>query len=131
MMVFLAHFFVAAMVGVLIDALWIGVIAKGFYEKHMDRLLADRPNPFPVVLFYLVFIWAILYFAVEPALINHDFTWLLKHAAFLGFAMYATYDLTNAATLKKWPAKLTIVDMLWGTFLTTTVAAATFFIFDQ
>jgi len=130
-MVYLAHFFVAAMVGVLIDALWIAGIAKDFYQKHMGRLLADRPNPFPIVIFYVVYIWAVLYFVVEPALLNHSLSWLLKHAALLGFALYATYDLTNASTLKDWSAKLTVVDMLWGTFLTTTVAAATFLIFNQ
>ena len=130
-MVFLAHFFVAAMVGVIVDAIWIAGIANGFYKDQLDHHLADRPNPVATVLFYLIFIWAILYFVVEPALLLHDFSWLLKHAAFLGFAMYATYDLTNAATLKNWSAKLTIVDMLWGTFLTTVIAAATFLIFNQ
>jgi uncharacterized membrane protein len=131
MMVFLAHFFVAAMVGVLIDALWVAGIAKGFYQDKMYGLLAERPNPLPIVIFYFIYIWSILYFVVEPALLNHDFTWLLKHAAFLGLAMYATYDLTNASTLKNWSVKLTVVDIIWGTFLTTVVAAATFLIFNQ
>lgn len=130
-MEYLAHFFVAGMVGIILDAIWIGLIAKSFYEDKIDRHLADRPNPVPIVLFYLVYIWAILYLVVEPALINHSLSWLLKHAAVLGFAMYATYDLTNAATLKNWSAKLTVVDMLWGTLLTTAVATTTFVIFNQ
>jgi uncharacterized membrane protein len=130
-MVFLAHFFVAAMVGVIIDALWIAGVANSFYKKQLDRHLADRPNAVATVLFYLIYIWSILYFVVEPALLLHNLGWLLKHAAFLGLALYATYDLTNAATLKNWSAKLTIVDMLWGIFLTTAVSTATYLIFNQ
>jgi len=130
-MEFLAHFFVAAVVGVLIDAIWTAGIAKDFYEDQLDRILADRPNPFPIVLFYFVFIWAVLYLVIEPSLINHSFSWLLKHAAVLGLVMYATYNLTNAATLKHWSSKLTIVDVAWGIFLTMAVSTATFMIFNQ
>jgi uncharacterized membrane protein len=130
-MEYLAHFFIAALVGVLIDGIWIAGIAKEFYQDHMYRLLADHPNPFPIVLFYLVYIGAVLYLVIEPALITHSLSWLLKHAAVLGFAMYATYDLTNASTLKQWSTKLTIVDIIWGTLLTIAVSSATFLIFNQ
>lgn len=128
-MVYLAHFFVAAVVFVAIDAIWIGGIANNFYKDQMGRLLADTPRFFPAVLLYLVYIWALLYFVIEPAYLRYSWSWLLKHAAFFGFTMYAVYDLTNASTLKKWPAKLTIIDVLWGTTLTTGVSAATYAIF--
>lgn len=128
-MVFLAHFFVAATIFLLIDALWIAGIANGFYKDQLGRLMADAPNFGAAALFYLIYIWALLYFVVEPAYLLYSWSWLLKHAAFFGFAMYATYDLTNAATLKKWPAKLTIIDIAWGTALTTATAAATYAIF--
>jgi uncharacterized membrane protein len=130
-MEFLAHFFVAAVVGVLIDAIWTAGIAKDFYEDELGRMLADRPNPFPIVLFYFVFIWAILYLVVEPALIIHDLSWMLKHAAVLGLAIYGSYNLMNAATLRRWTAKLTVVDIAWGIFLTLAVSTATFLLFDQ
>ena len=128
-MVFLAHFFVAATIFLLIDALWIAGIANSFYKNQLGRLMADSPNFGAAALFYLIYIWALLYFVVEPAFLLYSWPWLLKHAAFFGFAAYATYDLTNAATLKKWPFKLTIIDMAWGTALTTAVSAATYAIF--
>jgi uncharacterized membrane protein len=130
-MEYLAHFFIAAVVCVLFDAIWTAGIAKEFYEDELGRMLATRPNPFPLVVFYFIYIWAILYLVVEPALINHSFSWLLKHAAVLGIAMYAAYDLTNASTLRHWTLKLTIVDMIWGTLLTVGVSSATFLIFNQ
>ena len=111
-MVYLAHFFVAAAIFVLIDAIWIGGIANNFYKDQIGRLLADTPRFFPAVVFYLIYLWALLYFVIEPAYLKYSWSWLLKHAAAFGLVMYATYDLTNAATLKKWPAKLVAVDML-------------------
>lgn len=128
-MTLLAHFFIAAMVFVLIDAIWIAGIANEFYKDQLHGLLSSSPRYLPAVIFYLIYISVLLYFVVEPALAGENWRWLLPHAAVLGFAMYATYDLTNAATLKKWSLKLTIVDMLWGTFLTTAVAAATYGLF--
>jgi uncharacterized membrane protein len=128
-MVYLAHFFVAAAVFVLIDAIWIGGIANNFYKDQLGRMLADKPNFGPAILFYFIYLFALLYFVIEPAYLRYSWSWLLKHAAFFGLAMYATYDLTNAATLRRWPAKLTIIDILWGTALTTMVSAATYAIF--
>lgn len=128
-MEFLAHIFVCGCLFALIDAAWIAGVANRFYKDNLHGLLADRPNFVAAFVFYIIYLWALLYFAVEPGLYHNDFPYLLKHAVFLGFAAYATYDLTNLATLKKWPLKLAVVDIIWGTVLTVGVAAAGYAIF--
>jgi uncharacterized membrane protein len=71
---------------------------------------------------------ALVVFIIQPG-INHTNGWTIGHAALLGFAMYATYDLTNDSTLKDWPRKITYVDLAWGTTITTVVATLTTVIF--
>ncbi|MBC7581721.1 DUF2177 family protein [Aeromicrobium sp.] len=129
-MTLVAHYFVLAFVFIVIDSLWIAVVANSFYKQQMGSLLAAKPRLGLGALFYAIYIAALMFLVIEPALNdNRDWTWLLSHAAVLGFTMYATYDLTNAATLKKWPLKLTVVDMIWGTVLTTSICAIGFAIF--
>ncbi len=126
---FLAHYFVCACLFLLLDALWIGVIANSFYKDQLGRMLADKPRFAPAAIFYLIYLWALLYFALEPALLLHSWDYAFRHAALLGFAMYATYDLTNMATLRRWPLKLVVVDMAWGVFISAAVVSAGFVIF--
>jgi uncharacterized membrane protein len=126
---FLAHIFVCGCLFLLLDAFWLGAVANRFYHDSLGKMLADKPRFAPAAAAYLIYLSALLYFVLEPALDGQSWVWLLKHAAFFGLAMYATHDLTNAATLRRWPAKLTILDMAWGTFLTVGVAAAGFAIF--
>lgn len=95
----------------------------------MGDLLKEKPKFGPAVVFYFVYMAAITVFAVNPALGIDSFEYVLGHGALLGLAMYCTYDLTNASTLKNWPIKVTIVDILWGTFITTLVSVLTFVIF--
>ncbi len=109
-----------------IDMVWLGVVARGFYRRHLGELLAENVNWGAAVLFYLVYIGGILLFAVLPALEKG----LLGRAALLGFLFgivaYATYDLTKLATLRGFPAVVAIVDLAWGGVLTAAVAAAGF-----
>lgn len=128
-MEYLAHIFVCGSLFLAIDAAWIGGVANRFYKDNLSGLLARKPNLAAAFVFYVIYLAALLYFALEPALYHHDFPFLLKHAVFFGFAAYATYDLTNLATLKNWPLKLAVVDIIWGTVLTTGVAAAGYAIF--
>lgn len=126
---YLYHYLLAAIVFVAIDSIWIGVVANKFYKANMGKLLLDKPKLLPAVIFYALYIGALLYLAVEPALTAASWSQLLGRAAVLGLVMYATYDLTNLATLKQWPAKVVVVDMIWGTFITAVVAAIVFVIF--
>src|SRR4051812_26669469 len=119
---FLAHIFICMVIFVGIDAIWIAGVANRFYKDQLHKFLADKPNLIAAFVFYVIYAWGILYFALEPALRTSDLPYLIKHAAMLGFVAYATYDLTNLSTLKKWPLKLTLIDIAWGTILTTAVA---------
>ncbi|MBD3366321.1 DUF2177 family protein [candidate division WWE3 bacterium] len=111
-----------------IDAVWLIKIAPKFYQKHIGHLLADKPNLIPALVFYLLNIIGILIFAVNPALKESSVKKAVIFGALYGFFTYATYDLTNLATLKGWPLKVTVVDICWGTFLSAVVALAGFYI---
>lgn len=101
----------------LIDMIWLGVVAKGFYRKHLGPMLSPRVNWAAAFLFYLLFIVGLLVFAIKPALAGGEPLRALYLGALLGLISYATYDLTNLATLKDWPVVVTVVDLIWGTIL--------------
>lgn len=106
-----------------LDAAWLGLVAPAFYKKHIGFIMAEKPNWFAAVAFYLIFILGLTIFVVYPGWKNPDA--LLKVfllGALFGFVTYATYDLTNQATLKNWPYVVTIVDLIWGTALTGVVS---------
>ncbi len=128
-MKFVEHYLVAAVLFVIIDAVWIKFIANGFYKAQMGTLLRKKPNFIPAVIFYLLYMLGIIIFVVDPALAKNSLSYALGHGALLGLLMYATYDLTNHSTLKNWPAKITYVDMVWGTIITAGVSVVTFVIF--
>lgn len=110
-----------------IDMVWLGLVARSFYQRQIGFLMAPSPNWFVAVLFYLLFIVGLLFFVVVPGLKANSLKATLLTAALFGLITYATYDLTNLATLKDWPAMLSIVDMLWGTFLSVSVSWIGFF----
>ena len=106
-----------------LDAAWLGFIAPTFYKKHIGFIMADKPNWFAAIAFYLIFILGVTVFVVYPGWKNVDS--LVKIGllgALFGLVTYATYDLTNQATLKNWPYIVTIVDLMWGTVLTAAVS---------
>ncbi len=106
----------------LIDIVWLGLVANSFYRQHLGFLMAPDPNWLVAIAFYLLFIVGILVFVVTPGLQSGTLKSTLARAALFGLVTYATYDLTNQATLKDWPAIITIVDLIWGTVLTTAVS---------
>ena len=105
-----------------VDMLWLGTLAKAFYRRHLGYLLSPEVNWTAAILFYLVFIAGIVFFAVKPAIEAGSPMRALVYGAFFGFVAYATYDLTNHATVRDWPMIVTIVDLLWGTVLCSVVA---------
>lgn len=105
-----------------IDIVWLGVAARGFYQQHLGYLLAEKPNWYAAVVFYLLFVAALLVFAVIPGLQAASLKKTLFLGAFFGLVTYATYDLTNMATVKDWPAIVTVVDLTWGMILATAVS---------
>ncbi len=109
----------------LVDMLWLGVVAKNFYQSQLAALLGPVQWPAAIV-FYLLYIVGIIIFAVAPALAQGSLQRAIVLGALFGFFCYATYDLTNLATLKDWPLKVVVVDILWGAVLTATVAAGSY-----
>lgn len=101
----------------LIDMIWLGVVAKGFYRRHLGPMLSPKVNWAAAVLFYLLFIVGLLVFVIKPALVGGEPIKALFFGALLGLISYATYDLTNLATLKDWPLVVTVVDLIWGAVL--------------
>jgi uncharacterized membrane protein len=101
----------------LIDMIWLGVVAKGFYRRHLGPMLSPKVNWAAAILFYLLFIVGLLVFVIKPALISGEPLKALFFGALLGLISYATYDLSNLATLKDWPLVVTVVDLIWGSVL--------------
>jgi len=106
--------------------LWLGLAARSFYQQHLGFLMAPSPNWFVAIVFYLLFILGLLVFVVLPGLGAKSLKTTLLHAALFGLITYATYDLTNLATLKDWPALLSVIDMAWGTVLSVLVSYISF-----
>ncbi|BCA79295.1 DUF2177 family protein [Desulfuromonas sp. AOP6] len=111
-----------------IDLLWLGVIARDLYQKNLAHLLSPAVNWPAAFIFYFMYIAGILIFAVRPALADHSLAKAAIWGALFGFFTYATYDLTNLATLREWPLKIVIIDIAWGTVLCTLVACGSFLI---
>jgi len=111
-----------------IDMLWLGYAAKGFYRQNLGRFLGPEVNWAAALVFYLVYIVGILFFAVAPALERGSLGRAALLGGLFGFFTYATYELTNLATLEDWPLKVVVVDIAWGMVLCTFVATCSFLI---
>jgi uncharacterized membrane protein len=109
-----------------IDILWLGVIAKDFYHKHLGRFFRDPVNWAAATIFYLLYIVGIMIFAVLPGIKSASLAHTALMGALYGLFTYATYDLTNLATLKDWPTAIVFVDILWGMVLCGVVSAGVF-----
>jgi uncharacterized membrane protein len=111
-----------------IDAIWLGLVAPKFYKQHIGHLMAESPNLIAALVFYLIFIVGLVFFVLVPSLESKDIGMLVVRGALFGLITYATYDLTNLATLTDWPITVTIVDMIWGTVLSTSVSLLSYFL---
>jgi len=105
-----------------IDLVWLGLVARTFYRNYLGFLLTPNTNWSAVVLFYLLFILGILVFVVVPGLRDNSLKATILRAVLFGLVTYATYDLTNLATMKNWPVLITVIDMAWGTILSVVVS---------
>lgn len=124
MIKYIAAYVAVAIVFGLLDSLWLSKMGPGLYRPIIGEIMADQFRVVPAAIFYFLYIFGIIIFAVNPAFRTGEWTTALIYGGLLGFFCYATYDLTNYATLKIWSTKITIVDIIWGTFATGTSAAA-------
>jgi uncharacterized membrane protein len=120
---YLKLYLVSLLAFLAIDMLWLGLAARSFYQQQLGFIMAPSVNWLAAAIFYLLFILGILFFVVVPGLENGSLKTTLLRAALFGLITYATYDLTNLATLKDWPVLLTLVDLIWGTVLSVSVSA--------
>lgn len=111
-----------------IDAIWLTIAAQRLYRPLMGDMLLDSFRLVPAVFFYLIYIAGIVVFAISPAFLSDRWTTAASYGALLGLVAYATYDLTNQATLREWPVAVTVADLCWGTVLTAFAATMGFLI---
>jgi uncharacterized membrane protein len=125
---FLKLYAIAIPVFFVLDILWLGVVARNFYQDQIGHLLRARVNWGAAAAFYLVFLAGVVVFVVSPAIERQSLQHALVYGALFGLVTYAAYDLTNLAVTKDWPLAVTLVDLAWGTALTATVSAATYWL---
>ena len=127
MVIWIAAYVGAGLAMLALDGLWLTLAAPRFYRPALGDLLMDGFRGFPAATFYFLYVAGIVFLAVAPALASERWTVALIRGLILGLVAYATYDLTNQATLRHWPVMVTVVDMAWGTFLTGMAASAGYF----
>ena len=113
---FLIQVIVTLLLFTLVDLVWLVRVAPKLYRKYIGHLMGDRVNLVGAGLFYIVFIVGLVYFVIGPNI--NDPLMAFVSGAMFGLVTYATYDLTNLATLKAWPVTITVIDLIWGTFVT-------------
>ena len=121
-------YLLTAMVFFAVDMIWLGFIAKALYKKYLGGFLSDKVNWPAAIIFYLLFIIGIFYFAILPAVEKNSLIKAIVSGVLFGIFTYATYDLTNLATLKDWPLPIVFIDIIWGAALTGIVSTAGFYI---
>jgi uncharacterized membrane protein len=117
----------AAAAMLVLDAIWLTLAVPRLYQPQIGHLLAAQPNLGIAAVFYLFYVVGIVVFAVLPAHAGGSWLTALGLGALLGLVAYGTYDFTNMATLRDWPLGITVIDVIWGTFLTATAATAGWF----
>jgi len=128
---FIKLFFIALAVFFAIDMVWLALIAKKFYREQIGFLMKPDINWIAAIVFYLLFIAGLVIFVISPAIQKHSWTHAILFGALFGLISYATYDLTNLATIKGWPVLVTLVDLAWGMVLSASVSLFTYLIYTR
>ncbi len=128
MMKYVAAYLGAAGTFLIVDLLWLGLVARTFYREKIGSLMLEDINLPPAIIFYALYVAGIVIFAVSPALHTGSWRTALVFGALFGLIAYSTYDLTNLATLRNWSVTMAIVDIAWGSILTGVSATAGFMI---
>ena len=120
---YVAAYLIALAIFLVLDALWLGLVARGFYMSRIGDLILDQPRWGVAAIFYALYVVGLVYFAVSTGLDPARPAVAALNGALFGFFAYATYDLTNQATLKNWSTMLSLIDISWGAFVTAVSAA--------
>lgn len=127
-MQFLKVYALTLVIFFLVDIVWLGVISKKLYKEYLGHLMAPNVNWAAALVFYFLFIAGLVFFVIMPAIEKGDLMYAITVGAFFGLITYGTYDLTNLATLRDWPLNITIIDLIWGTFLNAATSGITYFV---
>lgn len=128
---FIKLYAIALPVFIAMDMVWLGLVAKNFYRDQIGFLMKSEINWAAAVVFYLLFVAGLVLFVIAPAIEKNSWVHALLFGALFGLITYATYDLSNLATLKDWPLLVTMVDLAWGATLAASVSTASYFIARQ
>jgi uncharacterized membrane protein len=123
---YLELYFITLVAFLVIDVVWLILVARGFYRDQLGFLMAANTDWIAAAIFYLLFIAGVVVLVVVPGVAARSLRGTLARAALFGLVSYATYDLTNLATIQDWPVLVTVVDLIWGTFVTVAVGAVGF-----
>ncbi|MBU1020727.1 MAG: DUF2177 family protein, partial [Firmicutes bacterium] len=113
-----------------IDAIWLVLVAPKFYKSQIGHLMTESPNLIAALVFYLIFVVGLVFFVIQPGVQDQSVGYILIAGFLFGFITYATYDLTNLATLKDWPILVTVVDLAWGSTLSLSISLITYFVYN-
>ncbi len=127
-MKYLYVYILTFLVFLLIDFIWLNFVAKNLYASKIGHLLAENPKLIPAIIFYVVFVVGIIVFTVLPGYEAKNILKTIMLGALFGFLAYSTYDLTNLATMKNWPLSVTLIDIAWGTFISTLTSVSGYYI---
>ena len=130
MWMYLKVFGVAFVIFIIIDLLWLGLIAKDLYQKELGHLMKQNVNFPAAMIFYVIFVAALTVFVLVPGIESGSLVKTLMLGALFGLASYATYDLTNYATMEGFPLKMVFIDLAWGTSLSTLISLFTYLIYQ-
>ena len=125
---FIKLYAIALPVFIVIDMIWLGLVARSFYRGQIGFMMKSDINWIAAITFYLLFVVGLVVFVIAPAIEKNSWRHALLLGALFGAITYATYDLTNLATLRDWPILITIVDLVWGAVLAASVSTVTYFI---
>lgn len=123
---FLKLYLIALPLFFALDMIWLGLAAKNFYAKQIGYLMKGNFNWVAAIILYVLLVAGLVVFVITPAINSHSWKTALGMGALFGFITYATYDLTNLATVKNWPLPMTVIDILWGTIISAVVSVVTY-----
>lgn len=128
MMQYIKIYFITLIIFFIIDIIWLGFIASGIYKQYLGYIMKTDVNFIAALLFYMLFIVGIIFFVINPAIEKDSLSYAIFAGAFFGLITYATYDMTNLATIKDWPLFITVIDLIWGTVLCSLTASLSFYL---
>ncbi|MEL0102645.1 MAG: DUF2177 family protein [Gammaproteobacteria bacterium] len=126
-MIYIKLFLTSFLTFLILDAIWLGLIAKGFYAKQLAMYLTDDVIWSSALIFYIIFNIGLLVFVILPAIEKGSYAILVFYSLLYGLVTFATYDLTNLATIKEWPLIVSLVDIAYGMFVAFSASSIAFF----